>query len=140
MRCGYCPHGFSLSAAHSKGHNGILDVHAVLGLVIDDRLRTIDHGVAYFNTPVGRKAVHVDGILFGEGHTPLITNPALVASNGLNHSGFVWHSYQGTPTLGVDDVRTYKGFIHVMDYFETAASLLCIGARVVKDLWHQFKL
>ena len=70
------PASFSSTTTHGKGHDSVLDVHAVFSLVIDDRLRAVYDGIRDLDAAVGGQAVHVDGILFGQGHTALVTNPA----------------------------------------------------------------
>src|SRR5579864_3667421 len=65
------PTSFSSAATHGEGHDRVLDVHAVFGLVVDDRLRAIDDGIGDFDAAVGGQAVHVDGVLFGKRHTAL---------------------------------------------------------------------
>src|SRR5438876_949471 len=97
-----------LSPAHRQCHYGILHMHAVLGLVIHHRLSTIDHRVGYFNATLSREAMHVDGIFISQSHTPLVTNPAFVAVNRLNHLGLVGHGLAGMIdiTLHVNDRHT----------------------------------
>ena len=75
----------ALSASHCEGHDGVLDVHAVLGLVVDDGLGAVDDGVGDFDTPVGGEAVHVDGVFFCQGHAALIADPVLVLLDGAGY-------------------------------------------------------
>src|SRR5450759_3632236 len=51
-----------LSSTHCEGHDGILRVHAVLGLVVDDRLGSVDDGVGDFYAAIGGETMHVDGV------------------------------------------------------------------------------
>ena len=57
----------------APGENALLRVQAVLGLVEDDGLRTVDHFVGDFLAAVGRQAMHEDRILGGGRHQPALT-------------------------------------------------------------------
>src|ERR671916_124396 len=47
--------------AEQLDEQGLLGVEAVLGLVVDDRARAVEHGVGYLLAAVGRQAVHHQG-------------------------------------------------------------------------------
>jgi len=48
------------AAAHRERHEGFLDVEAVLGFIVYDGVRAIDHTGGDFVTAIDRHAVHVD--------------------------------------------------------------------------------
>src|SRR6266446_4856174 len=75
----------NLAPSHRESHNCVLDVHTVLGLVINNRLRAVDYSIGHLEAPVGRQTMHIDRILFCQRHTALITDPVLVLTNGVNH-------------------------------------------------------
>jgi hypothetical protein len=53
--------GNSLSPAKQHERDCLLRMHAVLGLIEDDRLRPVEYGVRDFRAAVRGKAVHEDG-------------------------------------------------------------------------------
>ena len=55
--------GDGLPSAHREGHDRLLGMEPVLGLVVDDRVGTVDDGVGDLDVPVGRQRVHVDGVV-----------------------------------------------------------------------------
>src|SRR5579864_4619372 len=68
----------TLTSPHRQGHHGLLRVQPVLGLVEDRGLMTVDHGVRDLDVAVGRKRVHVDGVVVGQLHAPLVRDPVFV--------------------------------------------------------------
>src|ERR1019366_1964590 len=100
----------SLPLAQRQRHDRLLGVQAVLGLVVDRRLRSVDHRVGDLDVPVGRQRVHEDGVRPGGGHPRLVGDPRLVGVNDLRARRLVRSGEHRPPALGVDDVRAAEAF------------------------------
>ena len=55
-----------------------MGVQAVLGFVIDDRVRAVDDLIRNLDVSIGGQGVHIDGIFLGQLHAALIHNPTFV--------------------------------------------------------------
>src|SRR6266516_675616 len=115
-------------------------MHAVFGLVIYYRLWSIDNSISHFDTPVSRKTMHVNSVLFGQGHATLIADPMFILTNGINDLCRVIYRYQRSPALGIHNISTNECFIHIMDNLKSTTSFTCIFGSRVQDLWHQLEL
>ena len=102
-------------------------MEAVLGLVEDGRLGTINDLVGDLKAAVAGEAVQVDGLRVGQFHEVGIADPvpvalkdflgflrAVLAHGGLEHG-------HGGPGLGIDDVRPLHRLAHVVADGEGAA-------------------
>src|SRR5579884_2486885 len=124
-------------AAHSKRHDRLGRVQPVFCFVINDRLWTVDHVVRDLIPPVGRQTVHVDGVRPGKGHPAGIRNPVLVpAGDGQRLVGLP-KQLLDAPALWVDDVRSFKGAVHVVDHLKRAAGEARVVLRVAENGLHQ---
>src|SRR6266516_3534442 len=131
---------FNLSPTHCESHNCILCMHAVFGLIIYYRLWSIDNSVSHFDAPVSRKTMHVNSVLFGQGHATLIADPMFILTDGINELCRVIYRYQRSPALGIHDIGTNERFIHIMDNLKATTRFTRVAGSSVQDRWHQFEL
>src|SRR3990170_3145975 len=103
-------------SGHREGHDRLLDVEAILRLVVDDRLRTVDDRIGDLDVPVGRQRVHVDRVRAGQRHAALVGDPVGVARRDRRSLRVVLGHEQGTPALGVDDVRVAHPGVEVVHH------------------------
>src|SRR5438270_585210 len=64
-------------STHGEGHNRLRRMEPIFGLVIDNRLRAVNHRVRDLVASVGGQAVHVDGVRLRQTHAPLVADPVL---------------------------------------------------------------
>src|SRR5204863_4695689 len=91
----------------------VLRVHAVLGLVVDDRLRRVDDVVGDLQAALGREAVHEDsgggagaaGLLHEFGGYLVLGEDFAAFGNLVDAAGLA----HGDPDVGVDGVVTLDG-------------------------------
>ena len=112
-------------------------METVLGFRVDHRLRAVDHRVRHFVAAVGREAVHVEGVLVGDGHAALVADPVLVRGGQREALLRIAEVVQRAPALGVDDVRVLEGGVHVVGELEARARRGGVGHRDLHLLGHQ---
>ena len=82
-----------------------LRVEAILGLIEDHRLRTVEHLVGDFGVAVRGEAVHEDGFGLRVVHEGFVDLVGL--EDGGAPGGFVLEAHGG-PDVGVDGVRAFN--------------------------------
>src|SRR6184192_4275331 len=103
---------FAMSA-HGQGHDGLLAVQAVLGLVVDDGMRPVDDRVGHLHAPVRGQRMHVDGIRVGQLQPVLVGDPVLVLVDDGRAFLLVFRRQQGAPRLRVDHVAVPHALVEV---------------------------
>src|SRR5581483_3361979 len=53
---------FDLAIGHGQGHDGLGGVQAIFGLLVDHRIRPIDHLAGNFVAAVGGERMHVESV------------------------------------------------------------------------------
>ena len=104
--------GDAFGAAEEHQEEGFLGVHAVFGLVEDDGLGAVEHGVGDFGVAVGGKAVHEDGVGLRVGHQRFVDLVGLEDGGALG--GFVLEAHGGAD-VGVDGVGSGDGFDGIVE-------------------------
>ena len=123
--------GDALGAAEQHEDDGLLGVHAVFGLVEDDRLRAVEDGVGDLGVAVRGQAVHEDGVRLGVGHQLFVDLVGLEDGGALG--GFVLEAHGGAD-VGVDGVGAGDGLDGVGGEGDGAAGVLGDLDGLVDDL------
>src|SRR5262249_7418073 len=99
---------------HRERQEGLAGMQPVLGLLVNDRLRAIDHLVGNLVASVSREAVHVEGSGRGERHASRIAYPVPVGGRLRQRLGLARESVEPTPRLGVHDVSSAERLVHIL--------------------------
>src|ERR1017187_2321640 len=59
---------FDLKIRHGEGHDRLGRVQSIFGLLVDYRIRAVDHLVGHLVAAIGRQRVHVEHVGPGELH------------------------------------------------------------------------
>jgi hypothetical protein len=110
--------GDSLRSAEEHEEKSFLRVHAVLRLIEDDGLRTVEHGICDLGVAVSGKAVHEDSVGLRELHERLVDLVGLEDGSALG--GFVLEAHAGAD-VGVDGVGAGDGFDGIVKESDAAA-------------------
>src|SRR5713226_7639226 len=118
----------NIASLEQSMQDGFLHVHAVFGLIEDDRLRTVEDFRSDFQAAVRRKAVHEYGVRRGERHQFGVHLIRL--EHGVAHLPLGFKTHAG-PGIGVDAHRAADGFARVGQQFDFgfrfAGDALAIG-------------
>ncbi len=123
--------GDALGSSQEHKQDGLLGVHAVFGLVEDDRLRAVEDCVGDFGVAVRGEAVHEDCVGLGVGHQGFVDLVGLEDGGALG--GFVLEAHAGAD-VGVDGVGSGDGFDGVLGEGDGAAGGLGDLDGFVDDL------
>ncbi len=131
---GFAANVDALGSAEKHEQDGLLRVHAVFGLVEDDGLRAVEHGVGDFGVAVCGKAVHKDGVGLRERHEGFVDLVGLEDGRALG--GFMLEAHAGAD-VGVDGVGAGGGFDGIVQEGDAAAGGLGDLDGLVDDfeLW-----
>ncbi len=121
----------ALGSAEEHEQESLLRVHAVLGLIEDDGLRTVEDGVGDFGVAVRREAVHEDGVGLRVGHERFVDLVGLEDGGALG--GFMLEAHAGAD-VGVDGVGAGDGLDGVVQQGDAAAGRLGDLDGLVDDL------
>src|SRR5713101_180845 len=118
----------NIASLEQSMQDGFLHVHAVFGLIEDDRLRTVEDFRGDFQAAVRRKTVHEYGVRRGERHQ--LGVDLIRLEHGVSHLPLGLKSHAG-PGIGVDAHRAVHRFARVgqqLDFgFRFARHAFAIG-------------